>query len=280
MKKCALIMAGAACLGLCILACGERTDNSVIARVGSTVLTVQQIQEHTRGLEADAARMQAQLYIQRWIESEVLYQEALRRGIEKKPEVQSALKEMTRDYIITSFVDQAANEALSVSDVEIQNYYQEQKEEFQSNEDLYHLFMILVASQNDAIRLRAEIKAGTPFREIASRYSIDGSRLQDGEMGHVPLSSLSPLLARAVASLRPGEISAPLKSEVGYNILQLVDIQRKGTLLPLEAVRPLIQQRILARKKEDNYQRLIARLSDEAALYTDLTKLEMIKEKE
>ncbi len=252
----------------------------MIARVGKSELTLQDIRDHTPGLGTDAARSQAELYIQRWIESEVLYREALRRGVEKGPEVQSALREMTRDYVITVFIEQAVNESISISDAEIEGYYREESEEFQSKEDLYHLLLILVANQGDAIQLRGEIKSGAPFREIASRHSIDGSRLQGGDLGYVALRSLSPIVARAAAALRPGEISAPLKSELGYNLLELVEVQRKGSLRPIQNVRPFIEQRIIARKKEENYQRLISRLSDDATLYTDLTKLDMLKEKE
>jgi peptidyl-prolyl cis-trans isomerase C len=278
MKKRTLITASTLLvLALVLIACGPKEENVVVARVGKSVLTLQELQNQVPGLGTPAARAQAELYIQHWIESELLYQEALHRGVEKRPEVQLALKKMTRDFIITSFVENFADQSLSATEEEIQSYYQEQKEEFQVTEDRYDLQLILVRTLGEAVQVRREIAGGSSFGEAARRYSIDGSRFQDGNLGFLPLRELSPLLAGAVARMRPGELSAPLKSEVGYTVIKLVDVQRKGTLQALDAVRPQIQQRIFAQKKEENYQQLIRRLSSQAALYSDLTKLDMFK---
>ena len=269
---CLLFMLGVACM---------KTDESqIVARVGQAVLTLQEVEEGTPGIGTLAAKAQSELFIQRWIESELLYQEALRRNIDQHVEVQRALKKMAREYIITSFLEGAVNDTSSISDAEIQSYYQDQKDEFQTPEDLYHLEIILVQSYQEALQLRRQLANGAPFAEIARRHSIDGSRSQGGDLGFLPARNLSPILARTAAILRPGQLSDPIKSEVGYNLMQLVEVQRKGSVTPLERVRPLIQQRILAQKKEDNYQTLISQLSREATLYTDLTKLRTNKEKE
>ncbi len=265
---------------LTCLMCTKGEEAGIVARVGQSVLTLQEVRERNPGAGTGAARSQAERYIQHWIESELLYQEALLQGVDKQPEVQRALKELSRDYIISAFSEQAANAAVSVSDEEIQRYYQEQKEEFQAEADLYHLLLILVQNQNEALQLRRELIGGTPFSEIASRNSLDGSRLHGGDLGYVPLSALSPMLARAVSAMQPGSLSAPVKSELGYNLLRLVDVQRKGATRALEEVQPVIKQRITARKKDEALQNLISRLSSEAALYTDMTKLESLEGKQ
>ena len=280
MKTGKLLTAGLLFFPLMTLMCTKGEETGVVARVGQSVLTLQELRECTPGTGTEIARSQAERYIQHWIESELLYQEALKRGVDKQAEVQRALKEMSRDYIISAFSDQTADAAVSVSDEEVQNYYQEQKDEFQAEADLYHLLLILVQSQNEALRLRRALAGGTPFSEIAGRSSLDGSRRQGGDLGYVPLSALSPMLARAVSSMQPGSLSAPVKSELGYNLIRLVDVQRKGALRALEEVRPVIEQRITARKKEEALQNLISRLSSEAALYTDMTTLESLEGKQ
>lgn len=269
-----------AAFALSLTACRSGNQENVVARVGKSVLTMTQIREHTPGLASPAGRAQVELYIQRWIEAEVLYQEARRRGIDKQPQVRSALQELARDVVVSSYLDQAVYGAVSVSDAEIQAYYEQEKEEFQTPVDLYHLLIILVADAGEAQRLRSEIKNGAVFNEIAELYSIDGTRSQGGDMGFVPLSALSPRLASVVTTMRRGELSLPVKSELGYNLLQLVDLSPKGTLRPLEEVRRHIEQRIVARKNEESYQQLVSKLTDEASLYSDLSKLETINTKE
>jgi parvulin-like peptidyl-prolyl isomerase len=262
------------------IACRSGNQEEVVARVGKSALTLQQIREETPGIATAAARAQAELYIQRWIQAEVLYQEARRREVDKQPRVRAGIQEMVRDFVVSSYLDQAVYGSVSVSDAEIQSYYQEQKDEFQTAEDLYHLWISLVADLNEANRLRTEIKNGAPFNEIASSYSLDGTRAKGGDMGYVALSTLSPRLAGAATAMRKGDLSLPVKSELGYNLLRLDDMQPRGTLRPIEAVRHQIEQRIVARKNEEKYQRLISKLTEEASLYTDLSKLDKINTKE
>lgn len=280
MKFNSMLAALLAALALLGTACRSGDQNNVVARVGKSVLTVTELREHAPGLTTPAGRAQVELYIQRWIEAEVLYQEARRRGIDKQPQVRSALQALSRDVVVSSYLDQEVYNAVSVSDAEIQAYYEQEKEEFQTPVDLYHLLVILVADAGEAARLRNEIKNGAAFNEIAELYSIDGTRAQGGDMGFVPLSNLSPRLAAAAAAMRRGELSLPVKSELGYNILQLADITPRGTIQPLEEVRHHIEQRIIARKNEESYQRLVSKLTDEASLYSDLSKLETINTKE
>jgi len=280
MKTATVMTASFLLLALATLMCTNKEEKSVVARVGQSVLTLQDVRERTPGAGTTAARAQAERYIQHWIESELLYQEALKSGVDKEAEVQHALKEMSRNYIITAFSERAAGVSVSVSDEEIGRYYQEQKEEFQAEADLYHALVILVQSQNEALRLRRELMEGASFSEIAGRHSLDGSRFQGGDLGFVRLSALSPMIARAVSSMQPGSLSAPVKSELGYNLIRLVEVQRKGTTRALEEVRPVIEQRIAARKQEVALQNLISRLSSEAALYTDMSKLSSLTGKE
>jgi len=280
MKTATVMTASFLLLALATLMCTNKEEKSVVARVGQSVLTLQDVRDRTPGAGTTAARAQAERYIQHWIESELLYQEALKSGVDKEAEVQRALKEMSRNYIITAFSERAAGVSVSVSDEEIGRYYQEQKEEFQAEADLYHALVILVQSQNEALRLRRELMEGASFSEIASRHSLDGSRFQGGDLGFVRLSALSPMIARAVSSMQPGSLSAPVKSELGYNLIRLVEVQRKGTTRALEEVRPVIEQRIAARKQEVALQNLISRLSSEAALYTDMSKLSSLTGKE
>lgn len=264
---------------LVLLACRGSEEKNVVARVGKSELTLQEVLDRTLGSDSPSARSQAERYIQHWVESELLYQEALRRGVDKEPPVRLAIKEMTRDYVTTALVDNLAD-ALTVSDTEVERYYQDQPEEYQAEEDLYHPLLILVRTQAEAVEVRRELMAGEAFADVAKRYSIDGSRFQGGDLGYVPLRELSPLLGRAVSAMRPGELSAPLKSEVGYNLIRLEAVQKKGSIRPLTEVRSQLVQRILARKKEEMYKQLISRLSGETTLYTDLTWLDRLKEKE
>ncbi|HEX6629818.1 MAG TPA: peptidylprolyl isomerase, partial [Gemmatimonadaceae bacterium] len=76
----------------------------------------------------------------------------------------------------------------------------------------------------DSVRREAEKVAGQVtsenFAEMARRYSTDGSAQQGGDLGLFAPQGMVPEFSRAVAALKPGEISRPVMSQFGYHIIR------------------------------------------------------------
>lgn len=212
--------------------CSHEEDKSpIVAQVGRSILTVQDLQGMIPNLNnLQLSKTQMENFVKTWVESEVIYQEALTRGLDKRPEVQEALIKVSKDYLVAYYIDHFINSNITISEDEINSYYQENMEEFRYNEDLYHVKMILVSTFGEAAEIRAQIKGVEEFAQWAQRRSMDGSRVNGGDLGYVSSSHLSPLLARAVANMRNNELSRPIKSEIGYNLLYLVECKKKELL--------------------------------------------------
>lgn len=75
----------------------------------------------------------------------------------------------------------------------------------------------------DSVRKAAEAVHAqvTPsnFADMARRYSGDGSAQQGGDLGVFPAGMMVPEFGRAVAALKPGEISQPVLTQFGYHII-------------------------------------------------------------
>jgi parvulin-like peptidyl-prolyl isomerase len=86
---------------------------------------------------------------------------------------------------------------------------------------------ILVASQEEAERLRQEILAGADFAELAVLYSMDlSTRPAGGDLGWFARGTLTmPSVEEAIFQLEPGELSDVIASELGYHIVQLVQLE-------------------------------------------------------
>lgn len=96
-----------------------------------------------------------------------------------------------------------------------------------------HLRQILVATEQEAQHLRAQLDAGADFEQVAMENSLDeSSRLQGGDRGFVPLGTtiLPPELEEAVSGLAAGEIAGPIASSYGYYIVQVVEVQQARAL--------------------------------------------------
>lgn len=278
MKNAPAILAFIICAGLS--GCGGDSEQ-IVARVGKNTLSLQEIQRQMPGAtRGEWSEQQTEALVRRWIELELVYQEALREGMDKSPQVQDLIKRQIKECVVAHYLDQKIFQNAAISDAEIESYYSNHSEEFLNAEDTYQMRVILVSDLQEANAVRQMISAGSPFAEVAKRRSKDGSRAAGGDWGWVPLSRLSPLLARSVPALRVGEVSRPIKTEAGYNLVLVEAYWRKGSTIPLERVKDTIVQRVQANKKEEIYLQLIEDLSKETTPQTDLSVLHSLNKKE
>lgn len=81
-------------------------------------------------------------------------------------------------------------------------------------------------AMEEAQQIRKELLAGGDFAELARQHSDDpGSALLGGEMGFMQKGQLVPEYEEAALALSKGEISEPVKTEFGYHLIQLLEIE-------------------------------------------------------
>jgi peptidyl-prolyl cis-trans isomerase SurA len=93
-----------------------------------------------------------------------------------------------------------------------------------------------------AQRLTEQMKRGARFSAVAQQFSQSPTAAVGGDLGWVRPEELSPELAKAVAQMRPGELSPPIRSGGGYYLMLVLD-RRSGRSDPGadEAVLHLVQ---------------------------------------
>jgi peptidyl-prolyl cis-trans isomerase SurA len=75
----------------------------------------------------------------------------------------------------------------------------------------------------DARRLIETVRDGGSFESLARQVSAAASAEQGGDLGWVRGAVVPPELLVALEQLEPGEVSAPLRSPVGYHVFWLRD---------------------------------------------------------
>ncbi len=78
-----------------------------------------------------------------------------------------------------------------------------------------------------AEKLTEEMRQGARFSAIAQQYSQSATAAVGGDLGWLRSDQLPPDLATAVAGLKPGELSPPIRSGGGYYLLLVLD-RRNG----------------------------------------------------
>jgi peptidyl-prolyl cis-trans isomerase D len=92
---------------------------------------------------------------------------------------------------------------------------------------------ILVRSADDAEArieaLRARIEAGEDFSDVATEASEDpGSARVGGDLGWIDAGIMVPAFEEALFAMEPGTISAPVRTEFGWHLIRLDEVERSG----------------------------------------------------
>lgn len=252
--------------------CGSshKEKSPVVAKVGEAELTVQDIMKNVpQNPTLKVSGVQVEQYVQRWIESEIIYQEAIRMGVMNSPEIRERIDDLKRDAVISAYLDQTIESSAMVTPDEIQQFYEENKESFTREDNQYHLMIILSDSYGNANASRRRIINGEDFAQVAKNHSLDASKEQGGDLGWVTLDQLPAALARTIPSLSIKRISMPINTEVGYEIVQMLDIRKKGELKTLDEVKDVITMRLLTIKKERRYNDLVSTLTGNSDIRTN-----------
>jgi peptidyl-prolyl cis-trans isomerase C len=86
---------------------------------------------------------------------------------------------------------------------------------------------ILVASEDEAKAILAELKKGADFAELAKKKSKDPGAAQGGDLGYFTKDQMVPEFAEVAFKLEPGKLSDPVKSQFGWHIIKVEDKRDK-----------------------------------------------------
>lgn len=123
-----------------------------------------------------------------------------------------------------------------------------------------------LVSENDArnrlntLKERLENKAD--FAELARVHSEDSSAAKGGDLGWLSPGDTVPEFERAMNALKPGEISAPVRSPFGWHLIQV--LERRNEDMSNERQRLAARQALRARKSDEAYQEWVRQLRDRA----------------
>ena len=255
----------------------EKKQSTIIASVGKSTLTLADLKKslpQNPGFEISS--MQVQKFITRWIESELVYQEALKQGINKSADVKDRLSELQKNYLVAAYLDKMVDEKVVVNNEEIDRFYSANSEEFVRSDDYYNIRLMLVEKYSEANSIRSKIAKGEDFGKLARKHSLDDSAENGGELGWVRLSGLPNDLAKVVPYVGVKAVSRPIKTAVGRYLVDVLDVRKKGQTQTLEEVRDEIIWRLKAQKREDLYRRLITILGENVVMKADWAAIHII----
>jgi len=176
------------------------------------------------------------------INREVLYQEAQRTGVGKKPEVQAQVEMARQEVVVSAYVREWVR-THPVTDADVQKEYERAKS--QTGDKEYRARHILVETEEQAKSLIDELKKGGKFEDLATKNSKDpGSAQRGGDLDWNVPTTYDKQFADALVKLEKGKYTdTPVHTRFGYHIIMLEDV-RPVKFPALNEVRQRISQQV------------------------------------
>jgi len=209
-------------------------------------------------------------FVRRWVDTQVLYQEAVRRGLKNDAYVDARLEELEEQFLADYLVFTELRKRTRVSQEEIEEYYAAHEREYMYE---YRVSQILVGTLEEAEKAKALLKT-KGWAWVASRYSVDATARHGGDLGYLTKGNMIPELEAVIFGMKPGETTDCIKSDFGYHIFRLEDVREALVPVGLEDVREQIMNTLMLEKRKNAYRALLDSLKVHADIrYRDRSYL-------
>lgn len=160
---------------------------------------------------------------------------------------------------------QATVSKATVSEEEIQKFFQEHRTEYDQPEQV-RVRHILLETEAQARLALARLRRGERFEDVAAQLSRDpGSKTQGGELGFVARGQLVAEFEQVAFALEIGRLSDPVRTQFGYHIIQ---VRERKAAVPstLQQVREQIRRQLLTQKQEADFAAWLKQVKQKATI--------------
>lgn len=171
---------------------------------------------------------------------------------------------ISRSLMLSKLVTAEVRSRLVVTEEELREAYEQQKERFSIAGELtvsHILFLVPdgatpeeeAQARQKADAILQQLRAGGDFAALAQEHSEGPSSENSGLLGTFRTGELLPGFEEAVTALQPGDVSEPVRTQIGWHIIRLEDSEAGG-FQPLEAVSQELSNEIMRTKSAQKYE--------------------------
>jgi peptidyl-prolyl cis-trans isomerase C len=156
---------------------------------------------------------------------------------------------------------------VSVTDKDVQDFFDANFASYGGQEEQVKARHILVPTEQEALDIIKELKAGADFAALAKEKSTDtGSKESGGDLGYFSKGRMVPEFEEAAFSQAKDQIpDKPVKTDYGYHIIMVED--HKQEIKPnFEEVKENVRNDALEYAKYQKFQTYFAQLHDKAKI--------------
>ncbi|GAB4071496.1 peptidylprolyl isomerase [Ancylobacter sonchi] len=197
------------------------------------------------------------------IDLTAMAQAAEAQKLDQTADFKRQLDFIKKRVLMQAALEQAAKAA--VTDAALKQTYEEALKQQKPEEEVHARHILFRADPNDkaaseaaekkAKDVEARLKKGEDFAKLASELTEDPSGKQDGgDLGFFTKDQMVPEFAEKAFTMKPGEISDPVKTQFGWHVIK-VEEKRQKPLPTFDEVKPQIEQYLVQKAQADAVQK-------------------------
>ncbi len=269
-RRAALFVVLCVAAGL-VAGCGRDDTSKVIARVDGSILTADEFYASVpEQLLAVLSLDDQEEALKTWVKTELFYREGLRRGFGDDADLRRRLIEIERELVAEECIRGFVEDIPEVTEEEAREYFQEHRSGYSIQVRLAH---ILVRSKPEAERSLADIRAGTPFENIAASVSIDQTASQGGDLGYMRRGEMVHELEEAAFELKVGDVGDVIASSYGYHIIKVLDRHPGAGQPSFDSKQAAVMNFLTSLRRRTAFDDWLTELEDRATVIIDTALL-------
>ena len=196
-----------------------------LAKVNGIGISSDRVDQRIRTLSAQEQQhaktpQGLQIVLQQVIAEEVMYQEAQRTHIGRLTSVLDRIEQARREVMVGEMANRMLIEQ---GDIEVVRAHYEANIQDYKRVRASHILTETVEGVGEA---RAMLAQGMDFEAAAKKLSKDPSAASNGgDLGLFTYQMMVPAFADVAFSMKVNELKGPVKTQFGYHLIKVVDIQ-------------------------------------------------------
>ncbi|MCK9589681.1 MAG: peptidylprolyl isomerase, partial [Terrimicrobiaceae bacterium] len=210
--------------------------------------------------------------------SEDAFEAQLKEAGQSPEKLNAALRTMLQQQ---HWMQSQIKDGNKITDEEAKKFYDTNTEEFKNPETVKASHILFTVNKDDsedvvkqkeaaAKKAAARAKKGEDFNKLAKELSEEpGAKESGGDLGFFAKDRMVPEFADAAFSQKPGDISAPVKTQFGWHVIKVTEKKPAGTI-PFEEVKDQITAYLKSAKQREAVQGVLKKLKDSAQIESTL----------
>ncbi len=250
--------------------CGERQEEPVVALVNGRAITQTEFDLRWNELsQATRSRYEKEggkrRFLDELITKELLMQEARRRGLDQDDTIRDKTQRYKEQLILDELLKDKLQSKVELTQEELAAYYESRASELLDPLKV-NISIMLLPNVFAAKDLETQINRGGSFAKFAQRYSIDEkTKGKGGDLGPYRKGLVLPEVDEAIHTLKPGMVSAPIKTDNGYYLVMLTPLDEAIIQADL-ATQERLRQELLTEKRRKRFEEVIADIRTNASV--------------